>query len=96
MVPTGTCGRRRIGRGDPLLRRSVTSGALAACWSLSVLMLYMPANAQFYDQSQLSTLQGILAKQADHYALTSESATFLDRRSPLYLGGTLRFFLSAE
>jgi SAM-dependent methyltransferase len=37
---------------------------------------------------------GFLKKGADRYALTPESATFLDRRSPLYMG-TLADFLNS-
>jgi len=43
----------------------------------------------------LTTL-GFLMKDGDRYGLTPDSATFLDRRSPAYLGGTLEFVLSRE
>jgi len=33
------------------------------------------------------TIMGMLTKQGDRYALTLDSATFLDKRSPAYLGG---------
>src|SRR5436305_8466689 len=35
------------------------------------------------------TIHGLLTKTDGAYALTIDSATFLDRRSPAYLGGTL-------
>lgn len=34
---------------------------------------------------------GFLSKQGARYALTPDSAAFLDRRSPAYMGGTLEF-----
>jgi len=37
------------------------------------------------------TVLGFLTKQAGRYALTPDTATFLNRRSPAYLGGTLEF-----
>jgi ubiquinone/menaquinone biosynthesis C-methylase UbiE len=37
------------------------------------------------------TVEGLLAKERDAYRLTPESATFLDRASPAYLGGVLGF-----
>lgn len=37
------------------------------------------------------TVQGLLAKSDAGYELTIDSATFLDQRSPAYLGGTLVF-----
>jgi SAM-dependent methyltransferase len=41
------------------------------------------------------TICGLLTKSADrHYALTADSAAFLDRRSPAYLGGALEFLVS--
>ncbi|MGA9750600.1 MAG: class I SAM-dependent methyltransferase [Acidobacteriota bacterium] len=39
---------------------------------------------------------GLLEKTAGSYALTQDSALFLDRRSPAYLGGALAFLLSDE
>jgi ubiquinone/menaquinone biosynthesis C-methylase UbiE len=39
-------------------------------------------------------VQGFLTKRDDRYGLTPDSAMFLDRRSPAYLGGTLEFILS--
>jgi SAM-dependent methyltransferase len=42
------------------------------------------------------TIHGLLTKQNDRYGLTPDSAAFLDKRSPAYLGGTLRFLNSAE
>ena len=37
------------------------------------------------------TIHGMLTKQDDHYELTLDSATFLDKRSPAYLGGAIEF-----
>jgi ubiquinone/menaquinone biosynthesis C-methylase UbiE len=37
------------------------------------------------------TVQGLLTKAKDTYALTPEAATFLDRASPAYMGGVLGF-----
>ena len=42
------------------------------------------------------TLLGFLRKSGDHYALTPDSALFLNRRSPAYAGGTLEFLLSHD
>jgi ubiquinone/menaquinone biosynthesis C-methylase UbiE len=36
----------------------------------------------------------MLTKQGDNYALTLDSATFLDKRSPAYLGGAIEFLCS--
>src|SRR5262249_52031288 len=41
----------------------------------------------------LTTL-GFLVKDGDRYGLTADSATFLDRRSPAYMGPTVEFLLS--
>jgi len=41
------------------------------------------------------TILGFLTKQDGRYGLTPESAMFLDRHSPGYLGGTARFLLSS-
>jgi ubiquinone/menaquinone biosynthesis C-methylase UbiE len=40
------------------------------------------------------TILGFLTKQDGRYALTPDSAAFLDKRSPAYVGGTVRFLLS--
>jgi len=40
------------------------------------------------------TVLGFLAKSGDQYALTPDSAVFLNPRSPAYAGGTLQFLLS--
>jgi ubiquinone/menaquinone biosynthesis C-methylase UbiE len=40
------------------------------------------------------TIMEMLTKQNDNYALTLESATFLDKRSPAYLGGAVEFLCS--
>ncbi len=40
------------------------------------------------------TMLGFLTKQDGQYHLTEDSAVFLDRQSPAYLGGTLEFMLS--
>jgi 2-polyprenyl-3-methyl-5-hydroxy-6-metoxy-1,4-benzoquinol methylase len=37
------------------------------------------------------TIMQMLTKQGDNYALTLDSATFLDKRSPAYLGGAVEF-----
>ncbi len=42
------------------------------------------------------TVIGFLAKEHGKYRLTVDSAAFLDRRSPAYLGGMLAFINSAE
>ena len=39
-------------------------------------------------------VMGFLAKKDGAYELTRDSAVFLDRRSPAYMGGTLEFLLS--
>jgi 2-polyprenyl-3-methyl-5-hydroxy-6-metoxy-1,4-benzoquinol methylase len=39
---------------------------------------------------------GFLTKSSDEYALTPDSAMFLDTRSPAYLGVAIRFLLSAR
>jgi 2-polyprenyl-3-methyl-5-hydroxy-6-metoxy-1,4-benzoquinol methylase len=38
-------------------------------------------------------IQGFLTKQGDQYVLTPDSALFLDKRSPAYLGGATEFLL---
>src|SRR5918996_3310289 len=40
------------------------------------------------------TIHGMLTKEGDQYGLTLDSATFLDKRSPAYLGGTVGFLCS--
>lgn len=40
------------------------------------------------------TIMEMLTKQGDQYALTLDSATFLDKRSPAYLGGATEFMCS--
>jgi len=40
------------------------------------------------------TIQGFLAKDEGRYALTPDSAVFLVRTSPAYMGGSVDFFLS--
>ena len=42
------------------------------------------------------TIMGMLTKENNAYALTLDSATFLDKRSPAYLGGTIGFLSSPE
>jgi 2-polyprenyl-3-methyl-5-hydroxy-6-metoxy-1,4-benzoquinol methylase len=42
------------------------------------------------------TILGFLRKRDDRYELTPDSAVFLDRRSPAYLGGTVEFLLSTD
>lgn len=40
------------------------------------------------------TIMEMITKQGDRYALTLDSATFLDKRSPAYLGGATEFMCS--
>ena len=40
------------------------------------------------------TIMGFLNKDGSNYSLTPDSAIFLDKRSPAYLGGTLEFMLT--
>ncbi len=40
------------------------------------------------------TIVGFLKKSDERYELTADSAVFLDRKSPAYLGGTLQFLLA--
>lgn len=40
------------------------------------------------------TILGFLTKSQERYSLTADSAMFLDRQSPAYLGGTLEFLLT--
>lgn len=40
------------------------------------------------------TVLGFLVKENEQYKLTPDSAVFLDRRSPAYIGGTLEFLLT--
>jgi ubiquinone/menaquinone biosynthesis C-methylase UbiE len=42
------------------------------------------------------TMMGMLTKTDNEYALTLDSATFLDKRSPAYLGGTIGFLSTPE
>ena len=42
------------------------------------------------------TIMEMLTKTDNQYALTLDSATFLDQRSPAYLGGTIGFFCTPE
>ncbi|HET7205324.1 MAG TPA: methyltransferase [Terriglobales bacterium] len=39
-------------------------------------------------------ISGFLSKEGSQYALTGDSATFLDRRSPGYMGGAIGFLLN--
>src|SRR6266571_7055713 len=39
---------------------------------------------------------GFLTKDENSYGLTADSATFLDKRSPAYLGGTIEFLLTPK
>ena len=41
-------------------------------------------------------VMGFLSKSGNRYSLTPDSAAFLDRRSPAYLGTTLRFMLHPQ
>jgi ubiquinone/menaquinone biosynthesis C-methylase UbiE len=40
------------------------------------------------------TIMGMITKEGDHYGLTLDSATFLDKRSPAYVGGAIEFMCS--
>lgn len=40
------------------------------------------------------TLMGMVTKQGDNYTLTLDSATFLDKRSPAYIGAAMGFLCS--
>src|SRR6476646_10088924 len=40
------------------------------------------------------TILGFLHKQGDRYELTADAKAFLDRASPAYLGGALKFMLA--
>jgi SAM-dependent methyltransferase len=42
------------------------------------------------------TMLGFLNKEGDRYSLTRDSATFLDRQSPMYAGGITRFLLTPD
>lgn len=42
------------------------------------------------------TVQGFLRKENGKYSLTQDSAIFLDKRSPAYMGGMAEFLLSEE
>lgn len=42
------------------------------------------------------TILGFLRKSGEQYDLTPDSAVFLNRRSPAYLGGTVEFLLTPE
>jgi len=43
--------------------------------------------------SDYLVIVGLLTKDGDNYSLTPDSAVFLDRRSPAYMGGGLEFLL---
>lgn len=42
------------------------------------------------------TINGLLTKSGDRYQLTPDSAAFLAKTSPMYIGGTLRFLTSPD
>jgi ubiquinone/menaquinone biosynthesis C-methylase UbiE len=42
------------------------------------------------------TVLGLISKTGERYALTADSAVFLDRKSPAYAGGMLDFLLSKD
>lgn len=44
--------------------------------------------------SDFLTIMGFLSKDGDRYELTQDSAVFLDKRSPAYVGGAAEFMLS--
>lgn len=46
--------------------------------------------------SDYLTILGFLAKQDDRYSLSPDSAVFLDRRSPAFVGGVTEFLLTKQ
>jgi len=42
------------------------------------------------------TVQGFLRKESGKYSLSPDSALFLDKRSPAYMGGMAEFIVSAD
>jgi hypothetical protein len=50
-------------------------------------LFFETANANFL------VVHGLLTKQANRYALTPDSAMFLDKHSKAYVGGALQFLL---
>jgi len=42
------------------------------------------------------TIQGFLTKEGTQYGLTQDSAVFLNRKSPAYLGGVIEFLLTSR
>src|SRR5687768_6299458 len=42
------------------------------------------------------TILGFFTRAGERYALTPDTATFLDRRSPAYIGGAVQFLLSPQ
>jgi Dimerisation domain len=42
------------------------------------------------------TIQGFLTKDGPHYGLSQDSALFLNRHSPAYIGGAVEFLLTSR
>ena len=42
------------------------------------------------------TIHGFLTKEGSHYGLAPDSALFLNRHSPAYIGGAVEFLLTAR
>lgn len=70
----------------PLADRSRTAGELAATCGASLRGIRILAD--------YLTILGFLKKSGDQYELTPDSAVFLNRRSPAYLGVSLQFLLT--
>jgi len=65
----------------PLTAAEIASRCSSAARSTRILCDYL-------------TVQGFLTKSADSYALTQDTAVFLNRKSPAYAGGAADFILS--
>lgn len=72
----------------PLANGSKSADELAAACSASPRGIRILADS-------LSTV-GFLQKQSDRYELTPDTAAFLNRNSPAYLGGALEFLLTPD
>ena len=67
--------------GEPATVQTIAVHCHAALRGMRILCDYL-------------TVLGFLTKSGEHYALTPDSALFLNRKSPAYAGGTLEFLLS--
>ena len=70
----------------PLAAEARTAGELASACNVSERGVRILADYM--------TILGFLSKSGERYVLTPDSAMFLDRNSPAYLGGTLQFLLT--